>query len=234
MPNYITVRVAMLAEDMERNALNEKGEFDLDAIRPMPDDLNLPKGSFQMLAVRAAQAIDGNDEAALKEIEAEADRQLPHVVYDTEYRTIEDLYALGKLYLRNETLYGAQTWYEWRVEQWGTKWNALDPKTVEAGDLKIACFQTAWDAPCKELMEVLALRSTAPVWMEWADDDDYNGIRTSLSTKEGTLEGMAPLMLEETVVIEGDEGAEEAWCMATDGAWQTDKLATVLHALKGA
>ena len=117
MPNYIEVRVAMLAEDMEKNALNEKGEFDLDVIRPMPDELNLTEGSFQQIAVRAARALDEEDEAALKEIEADA--RLPRVVDDVECRSIDNLCALGKRYLRNEALYGAQTWYGWRIDQWG-------------------------------------------------------------------------------------------------------------------
>ena len=227
MPNYIEVRVAMLAEDMEKNALNEKGEFDLDVIRPMPDELNLTEGSFQQIAVRAARALDEEDEAALKEIEADA--RLPRVVDDVEYRSIDNLCALGKRYLRNEALYGAQTWYGWRIDQWGTKWNVLEPRTVDAGKIKIACFQTAWNAPSFDLMEVLALRCKAPVWMEWADTDDYHGIHTALSTKQGTLRGMAPRLLEEVTFT--DEG-DDSWENVADGAWDIDSIATVLNALK--
>ena len=233
MPNYITVRVAMLAEDMEENALNEKGEFDLDVIRPMPDDLKLTEGGLQRLAVAAAHALEEQDEAALKEIEAEA--RLPRVVDDVECKDIDDLCALGKQYLRNEALYGAQTWYNWRIEQWGTKWNVLEPLAVDAGDLKVASFQTAWDAPSIDLMEDLALRCKAPVWMEWADVDDYHGIHTALSTAQGTLRGMAPRLLEEVEELGVDmfDGHPDVYATVTDRPqWDTGAIATVLDALK--
>ena len=44
--------------------------------------------------------------------------------------------------------YGAPTWYEWRIEHWGTKWNACDAELTETGDGSLHIkFDTAWSFP---------------------------------------------------------------------------------------
>lgn len=40
--------------------------------------------------------------------------------------------------------YGCTNWYDWRLKNWGTKWNAMDTFLV---DDDIIEFNTAWDAP---------------------------------------------------------------------------------------
>ena len=43
--------------------------------------------------------------------------------------------------------YGANNWYDWRLNNWGTKWNITEAD-VEAGDEDIyATFDTAWSPP---------------------------------------------------------------------------------------
>ena len=44
--------------------------------------------------------------------------------------------------------YGAPTWYEWRCEHWGTKWNACDAEVRDNGDASLHVkFDTAWSFP---------------------------------------------------------------------------------------
>ena len=45
----------------------------------------------------------------------------------------------------NQQKYGATTWYDWCVSNWGTKWNACDVEKADAGDVII--FNTAWGMP---------------------------------------------------------------------------------------
>jgi hypothetical protein len=40
-----------------------------------------------------------------------------------------------------------ESWYDWRCDNWGTKWNADDTKIVRKGDAIKLSFETAWAAP---------------------------------------------------------------------------------------
>lgn len=51
---------------------------------------------------------------------------------------------------------GVPNWYDWRLENWGTKWNVTDG-TTDVGEESIhATFETAWSPPefiCYHLRE---------------------------------------------------------------------------------
>lgn len=39
-------------------------------------------------------------------------------------------------------------WYDWRIANWGTKWNECEPYILQhAGDELVVSFQTAWSPP---------------------------------------------------------------------------------------
>ena len=42
--------------------------------------------------------------------------------------------------------YGADNWYSWSIENWGTKWNAIDTEVEQRDGTLIYRFDTAWDA----------------------------------------------------------------------------------------
>ena len=50
--------------------------------------------------------------------------------------------------------YGTDNWYDWSVENWGTKWNAVDSKVFQDNHILRYSFDTAWDAP-REIVETL-------------------------------------------------------------------------------
>lgn len=55
------------------------------------------------------------------------------------------LYDLGKIYQDNITQYGFPSWYDWSVDNWGTKWNSYGAHVnVSTGELM---FLTAWAPP---------------------------------------------------------------------------------------
>jgi hypothetical protein len=58
-------------------------------------------------------------------------------------------------YQRNLEKYGFRSWYDWRIEHWGTKWDVVnqDHKLVEPGCLEIG-FATAWDPPIPVIKEL--------------------------------------------------------------------------------
>lgn len=62
----------------------------------------------------------------------------------------ENIYrgAVGK---EEEALYGKNNWYDWSIENWGTKWNSVDAELRE----NCFVFDTAW-SPCSPVISTLA------------------------------------------------------------------------------
>ena len=60
-----------------------------------------------------------------------------------------DEWELGKAAWRNIRDFGAPTWYDWCISNWGTKWNAYgySEDTIDYHDGDTLYFQTAWSAP---------------------------------------------------------------------------------------
>jgi len=65
---------------------------------------------------------------------------------------------LGNRYASNLKKYGAKNWYDWKVKNWGTKWNAGDDVDIGEGDgILEYTFDTAWSPP-NPIAEALSFR----------------------------------------------------------------------------
>ena len=58
-------------------------------------------------------------------------------------------------------------WYRWRVENWGTKWNAIDAENIDDG----FNFDTAWAAPLSVIKNLSALFPKIKFNLTWSDED---------------------------------------------------------------
>jgi len=91
------------------------------------------------------------------------------------------LLAFGRQLQENIKLYGAPTWYEWACTNWGTKWNACEPKVdVEA---RIITFDTAWAVP-QGIVTELAARFPKTDW-KWFYADENIGNNAGCFIHEG-------------------------------------------------
>lgn len=131
MPNHITNGVTITHEDktklkqLIKNTIKEdNGEqtFDFNGILPMPKVL---------LEIHSgANTIDGKAVDAWREIDGKS-----IAISDKE----------------NEELiqkYKSNNWYDWSIQNWGTKWNAYSVSVIEASDTKLVIeFNTAWSTP---------------------------------------------------------------------------------------
>lgn len=64
----------------------------------------------------------------------------------------QSLYSLGKQVAYNLAKYKDMTWYEWRITNWGTKWNTYQITATDIGKhvdgfARGYTFQTAYDVP---------------------------------------------------------------------------------------
>lgn len=84
-----------------------------------------------------------------------------------------DEWELGKAAWRNICDFGAPTWYDWCISNWGTKWNAYgySEDTIGYHDGDRLYFQTAWSAPHPILEKLTQMFPDIKLEHEWADED---------------------------------------------------------------
>lgn len=73
----------------------------------------------------------------------------------------------GPLGTKERALYGKNNWYDWSIENWGTKWNAYN----FSRNGNTIGFQTAWAAPHPILEELTVMFPGVYITHEWADED---------------------------------------------------------------
>lgn len=75
--------------------------------------------------------------------------------------------------LQNQIRYGCQTWYEWSIENWGTKWNSYDFSHYREDDTLVMNFQTAWSLPDPVLLELTDLYPEIVLHLECVEEGGF-------------------------------------------------------------
>lgn len=121
---------------------------------------------------------------------------------DRDYKNISptSMEDVGKAYIDNILEYGADTWYDWCIENWGTKWDACECKI---GDDYLE-FETAWDAPFP-IIEELSRRFPKLTFSHEYADEDLGSNCGQLTFKNGGVV--------ETRAFDSDDEAYEFACM---------------------
>lgn len=78
----------------------------------------------------------------------------------------DDIYR-GDLGIVERKKYGEKNWYDWSVENWGTKWNAHDCHRTGVNSVE---FNTAWSTP-EPVMKELSKKFHTRVEVYYADED---------------------------------------------------------------
>ena len=100
-----------------------------------------------------------NDEQGIGSVDFEKILPMPDTVYN------------GSLGIRERELYGENNWYDWRIGNWGTKWNSYgytENTNFQDGKIK---FLTAWSAPHPILQKLSEMFPDVKMEHEWADED---------------------------------------------------------------
>ena len=114
----------------------------------------LPKYGFEWQSLTVGQAI--------MVLENESDLQ--------QYFGLD--FCLGRQYQQNLQQYGSFSWYHWRLEHWGTKWNAYncELELSEDGTCLSGYLETAW-SPAEPIYRKLAqLYPSVSVAIEYMDE----------------------------------------------------------------
>ena len=186
MPNWVNNKLRVEKKYLNQIINNERN-IDFNIAIPMPESLNVRSGGtndsamYVYLSNRMTlplSEVDKIPESSLisncfsRNWLAEIHDRLLNKSKTTE--EIDELYKEGKILISNFRNYGAMTWYEWHIDNWGCKWNACESKITEIDDNTVMCsFDTPWSAPDKWLEE-LAKRNI-PFHCEWIEEQGYHG-----------------------------------------------------------
>lgn len=225
MPNWVKNIITAKAETI--NKIKEK-YFENDALSfekviPMPKTLNLVSGTVTNHSIYYAYS--KKDEKEQKEIlkilinnsERDYIKIIAEMKEDTikrienyalEYKPseqekdlgIETFEQLGDTYINNIKDYGHATWYEWCIENWGTKWDA----SRVCYDENRIVFETAWSSPASILVEISKGLKNDEFELKFADEDfgsDNNGV---VYFKNG-------IIIDEDL-DKGEDFATDVWC----------------------
>lgn len=167
MPNHVSFRLEFRSDDNNYEAVKArfeemkklmKGEgdtpqFDFNKLIPMPEELRGSRSPVEIVA-------EAELEAKKKEVD-EYNAKPENKNWKREYPITR---AIQVSLLER---FGADNWYDWSVENWGTKWNAYEV-SWGWGDVY---FQCAWSYP-EVIFEALSkLFPDVTIDIEYADED---------------------------------------------------------------
>lgn len=199
MPNHVVNIVSFQGDDAQiQKMLSEvqndefgPGSISFQKLIPMPPELDIESGSRTNQGLKAY-----ND--YLSQHSASEDAYLQaHPDLDRE------TFLLGKKASDNIDKYGAPTWYDWRIDHWGTKWDAYGyEQGKDYSRAKELRFLTAWSAPHPILQKLSELYPSLEITHQWADEDiGFNcGIAVYRAGEQTELE-----------VKQDDELANQLW-----------------------
>ena len=132
-----------------------KSFLSFESLIPRPNEVCISCGNVSFLAENFLFAKDaGEDEESLKGRFADEVKDYnfdTQDIDDQNYPKFGEGYdgfvKYAEAYKNNIAKYGAPTWYEWSLKNWGTKWDAIDVKLKRDKTTLSFEFDTAWTPP---------------------------------------------------------------------------------------
>lgn len=176
MPNYVRTRLSFEGKEerikelfnlVRTETVNEDDTilFDFNKIIPMPSALDIRYCSVGEQAAEYLLYQCG--------YRTSKDRRIAQMemLKEKSPEEFDEALKIGQQYLRNIADYGCATWYKWRIQNWGTKWEAgkivVNENSVE--------FDTAWSFPTPIVLRLSELFPDINISYLYADEDcGYN------------------------------------------------------------
>jgi hypothetical protein len=156
MPNHVTNQVTFLGsteriKELRDKCRTDKSPFSFKAFYPMPTELEGTSSPAKIVTDQELQ--EWKDKLAKGELSE----------WEREYRPITE--SESKRY---NVKYGADNWYNWNIDNWGTKWDCYSHIEVEEGEVH---FDTAWSTPMRALMMLSRMFDDITIEVKYADED---------------------------------------------------------------
>ena len=160
MPNYVQNILNIEGDKKEVDKVlkavsNAYRTFDFERLIPMPRELEIEAGTRTQRGFQHYQKFVGEYEylAGHSEVDSQT-------------------WELGKKAFENYTKYGAISWYEWSIQSWNCKWNAMNTESERLSEENARIsFQTAWSAPHPVIEKMAEMFPDVQIMHRWADED---------------------------------------------------------------
>ena len=152
MPNWVysTIAVSGKLTDTQKEILEKISNEGLcKYYLPMPEELNITSGG----KVNTLRKILGSEDGVM-----------PEDLTEYTPNEIEE----ARQSFRNERLYGAKDWYDWCIDNYGTKWGDCD---IDVKDTVIT-FETAWSPLRQEIIKKFA-KDFPNFSYEWEEEQGF-------------------------------------------------------------
>lgn len=202
MPNYVYNTMKVSRNDIKkvfRTSINDNGVseliVDFNMSVPMPEPLDIScfatshEPAYYFMSERCTLAVsevakkftniglfdvffDTCGSCSISDIAEQVEFRMRDMTDEVK----QDFFQTGKRLIENKLNYGYCDWYSWRLDNWGTKWNAFEYKIVEDecdDNFVVAKFETAWDAPTKWLRTLA--NNNVTFSLEWIEEQGYHG-----------------------------------------------------------
>lgn len=187
MPNHITNQITFGSDSAALTAFQRMlhdmrmegqplGSFDFNKLLPMPGELNIECGSRTDAGLKLYTGFIRESaivaEATMFAAEDERTAAVAKLLakWDAIEKNDPDTWALGEKAFRNIQKYGHPTWYEWCNQNWGSKWNAYQPRPLREDDHTMV-FYTAWASVPKIISLLSRKYPEQTITYRWADED---------------------------------------------------------------
>jgi hypothetical protein len=205
MPNHIENNVLIVATDElvkqirdeirgdENEIDSDTGErlcIDFDKINPLPKELVDTRSPTNIVS----QEEYDKQEKQLVELRQKAEQfkdKLFNDLTDEERKIRNDLHYSSRSITQEMSLdfkqrFGYDNWYDWRLENNGTKWGAYSCLGGEHSENNFF-FQTAWAHPI-ELMTALSKKYPEAIFVSTFADEDTGSNCGAIAYKDGEVE----------------------------------------------
>lgn len=161
MPNWTSNFITIKGDPQDIRAFldavrSEDQLFDFQKIMPMPELLR---------KTATGRTVIGGKSVTSWYVVREASLETPEEI---RAFTPEEQTALRDI--------GHSNWYDWSLANWGTKWNACDPRindeTIKRGYIEII-FDTAWEAPVPILRKIIVDFPKLTFECRWRNEEDF-------------------------------------------------------------
>ena len=179
MPNYVQNILNIEGDKKEVDKVlkavsNAYRTFDFERLIPMPRELEIEAGTRTQKGFQHYQKFVGEyflkirDSEKVEDIPENAEKEYLANHPELDIQTWE----LGKKAFENYTKYGAISWYEWSVQNWNCKWNAMNTESERLSEENASIsFQTAWSAPHPVIEKMAEMFPDVKIMHRWADED---------------------------------------------------------------